>query len=392
MSIIETLNGGVPYATGTKVEAVDINKLSTNDRANALAARTAWTLGVGKASGNTWVLHPWSSEVLKEFVQALADKCYAMRMTSSCVMVESATTGLASEHYAATGGTDRPIELIKMSDWTDAAYSTGLSTFTAFAPTATPGKVMGPAYWVGGASQIRLVPGVATGTGDGYPTVLVGSATGTWSEFSYPTTEQGPIYRTAGGYPSGTPWAIFVGETRMAYGNPLVSVTWSSLPSVTGVASGSLPGIAWDASRSLFVMTRYMADGSVVVATSPTGATWSNFRSTEIGISAALPSSSITYIADICVIDGAWFVLRPTNPQGMWGSIYTLICSLDAGASWVDMCLPAIEAQVDSGAPFPVVPQFGIMSHLGRLAVYTADTLAISSVIAVPAAVASEAI
>jgi hypothetical protein len=134
-------------------------------------------------------------------------------------------------------------------------------------------------------------------------------------------------------------------------------------------------------------MTRWLSDDSIAVSTSPTGATWAAFRTTSIGSSAALPG--VPQLADICVIDGAWFILRPSNYQGMWGEIYTLICSLDAGASWVDMCLPAIRVLDDpgSGAPF-----YGIMEHLGRLVIFTGNTLAISSVIAVPAAVASEAL
>jgi hypothetical protein len=386
MSIIETLNGGVPYATGTKVEAVDLNNLSANDRANALAARTAWTLGAGP-DPIAMVSCPWSSEGLKELIFTESDRCYAHRFTSTLDRIYTATTGLAAEHYVTAGGNTRLIEAIKVSDWTDGYYSTGSATFTAFTPTSTPGTVTGPACWMGSAVDKRLVPGVATGTGDGYPAFLVGSGNSTWTEFSYPTTEEGPVYRIAGGTPGGTSWAISVGKTVMSYGSLSGTMTWGALPTLAGHLADSIPGIAWDASRSVFVMTRYLDTDEIAFATSPTGATWTDFRTTSVGASSALPV--VPRLADICVIDGAWFILRPSNYQGMWGGIYTLLCSLDAGASWVDMCLPAIEVQGDPGNG---VPQYGIMSHLGRLVIYTADTLAISSVIAVPAAVASEAI
>lgn len=390
MTIFETLNGGIPYADGTIVEPEDLNSISANARSNALAARTSWVVGE-KASNAGGMAYLWSSVALGELLKFNLTDCEALRYGEAVDFIGASSTGVSNASWVPAGGTQaglRDIEAVKLTDWTSGIYSAdGGTGFASFTPTSTAGIACGPAYWAGGTAAVRYIPGAVTGTGDGYPGFLVGSGNSTWALRQYATTEQGPLYRIAGYYHgAATSRCVGVGATMMCFGDPLASVTWQSIPVVTDVDSNSLPGIAWDESRSLFVMTQWRDDDAIVVATSPTGETWTEFTATTVGAGTYVPTTPL--LADIIVIDEAWFILRATRMGGAWGETMTLLCSLDAGASWTDMNLPAIEAPAGTSGR----PNYGMTTHKGRLVVYTSKCVVISSVIALPAAVASEAL
>jgi hypothetical protein len=391
MTIIETYNGGVPYATGTKLTPADANKFETNARRNALAARTAWIIGGDTERSGTTPVYLWPSPYLDKLLIARASELYSLDVTSTgLAMVAQGTTGVSSGGYVM--GSDaalRGVELVGLTDWTELEYSSdgGATIGSSSLAGIGDGYATGQPQWLGGDNHVRIAPGVITGVGDGYTTLLIGSGSTTYTD-NGSSTELGPAWCCAGSASGSAQHAVVLSAGGVVYGDPLASMSQASLPAPVSPAPATdcQYGLCWDATLSLYVMTCHTEDDTVAFCTSPTGATWTDWRHVDVGdgsvtVVGAEPAGEVLN-TPVIAIDGAWFVLRGKHSGAEAGPVHSLICSLDAGASWFDMSLPPLIY-----TKYAHMVEFG-----GRLVIGSPYGCMMSSLIAEPTSVSSVAV